>query len=355
MTFFAADRNAVQAIKEQSPVGSIAQADSFAEAGVREAWDYKLASKSATDTATSSGDGQGNPLFPGADPDVLIADKKYWIYPTTEAGPNDELFVHSSPDLRHWKTIGPVLNLADIGWVTADGAPNHQLWAPGVLHEGGKYYLYYSVGPQNPTPSRIGVAVCDTPDGKFRDVGKPLITGGNGFEAIDPMVFKDPKTGEHYLYCGGSAGSTLHVYKLNSDLTSIDKEIPVQNPVNFTEGAFMNYHDGKYYMSYSHGHWNQSDYQVCYSMADSPTGPWTYEGTILSTNAEHLGPGHHAFLENPSTGQTYIVYHRWDKAVSSGKMPEHRSVAIDKLEYDNNGKIKPVIMTDTGVPASPLK
>jgi hypothetical protein len=38
--------------------------------------------------------------------------------------------------------------------------------------------------------------------------GKPLVTGGNGFEAIDPMVFVDPKTKTPYLYAGGSAGAT---------------------------------------------------------------------------------------------------------------------------------------------------
>jgi beta-xylosidase len=328
----------------------------FATASVREAWDREATlSSSKIAASTKEEAATGNPLFPGADPDIVIADKKYWIYPTADDATNDKLFVHTSPDLKHWETRGPVLNMKDISWINKDGAPYHQLWAPGILHENNKYYLYYSVGPQNPTPSRIGVAVSDSPDGEFKDIGKPLITGGNGFEAIDPMVFKDPKTGADYLYCGGSAGSKLRVFKLNSDCTSVEREVPVDTPKNFTEGAFMHYHNGVYYMSYSHGTWNKPDYSVCYSTSNSPTGPWKFKGTILKSNEEHLGPGHHAFLQNPSTGQWYIAYHRWAGAGTAGKWPDHRSVCIDNLEYDKDGNILPVVMTDTGVAPAPLK
>jgi beta-xylosidase len=325
----------------------------FSLAAAEEIWNSQTRLKPPIKSLVDARAESGNPLFPGADPDVIIADKKYWIYPTADDNSNTAIYVHSSSDLTNWKTSGPVLNLSDVSWANKDGAPWHQLWAPGIVHENNKYYLYFSVGPQNPTPSRIGVAVSDTPDGHFVDLGKPLITRDNGFEAIDPMIFKDPKTGDHYLYCGGSAGSKLHVYKLNPDMSSVDKEIPVDNPQDFTEGAFMHYRNGIYYMSYSHGHWNQNDYEVCYSTASSPTGPWTFKGPILQSNDEHLGPGHHAFLQNPASGQWYIVYHRWEHAGDSGKWPPNRSVAIDKLEYDLNGNIIPIKMTDTGVDASP--
>lgn len=290
----------------------------------------------------------GNPVFNGADPDVLIANKNYWVYPTND-GETDALFVHSSPDLKNWKVSGPILKMSDISWISNDGAKYHALWAPGIVSENGKYYLYYSVGPQDPTPSRIGVAVSDAPDGKFKDIGKPLVTGGNGWEAIDPMVFKDPKSGDHFLYCGGSAGSKLHVYRLNADMTSIEKEIPVETPKNFTEGPFMHYRDGTYYLSYSHGQWDKSNYSVNYATSTSPTGPWNFKGTILKSDEKHYGPGHHAFLQNPSTGDWYVAYHRWNNAGRSGKMPPSRSVCIDKLDYDQNGKILPIKMTDTGI------
>jgi beta-xylosidase len=296
----------------------------------------------------------GNPLFPGADPDVVIADKSYWVYPTGEGNLTDSFYVHSSTDLKNWSTRGPVLSVSDIDWIKGDGQPRHDLWAPGIIQENNKYYLYYSMGVPDGKQCRIGVAVSDTPDGKFKDIGKPLVSGGDRFQAIDPMVFEDPKTGDHLLYCGGAGGTRMHVYKLKPDMVSIEKEIPVDTPKNFTEGAFMHYRDGKYYMSYSHGLFFNPDYSVCYSTSDSPTGPWTYKGKILQSNEEHLGPGHHAFLQNPTTGDWYIAYHRWNGAAPTGRLPSTRSVAIDKLEYDKNGDILPVKMTNTGVDPAPI-
>lgn len=295
-----------------------------------------------------------NPIFAGADPDVLIAKGEYWVYPT---GGNqlDSLHCYSSPNLRDWTERGTILKLDRIAWIKDDGASKHQLWAPGICQANGKYYLYFSVGPQNPTPSRIGVAVASAPDATFVDSGKPLLTGGHGFEAIDAMVFKDPESGKHLLYCGGSAGAKLRVFELNPDMITIAREIPVKTPVNFTEGSFMHYWQGKYYFSYSHGVWNSEDYSVCYSTADTPFGPWQYKGTILKKDNNHAGPGHHSIFCNPSTGRWYIVYHRWNGAIAAGKMPECRSVCIDRLEYDKSGNILPVKMTDDGVAPSLVK
>jgi beta-xylosidase len=324
----------------------------FAESASREVWGQSHAEQNGTKPAL--GADAGNPLFPGADPDIIMADKNYWIYPTNDGNNTDRIVVHSSPDLQHWTTREPVLNVSDIGWTRGDGQSRHDLWAPGIVHENNKYYLYYSMGVPDWKQCKIGVAVSDTPDGHFKDIGRPLIWSYNGFHAIDPMVFKDPKTGDHLLYCGGAGANKLHVWKLNPDMTSLDKELVVDTPKNFTEGAFMNYHDGKYYLSYSHGLFFNPDYSVHYATSDSPTGPWNYKGQILGSNEEHLGPGHHAILENPDTGKSYIVYHRWNGAAPTGKLPPSRSVAIDKLEYDKDGNIIPVKMTNTGVDPAPL-
>jgi beta-xylosidase len=291
-----------------------------------------------------------NPLFDSADPDVLIADKQYWIFPTREGTkPDDEFYSYSSPDLATWTVHGPILKMNDIRWIADDGAKSHSLWAPGIFHRYDKYYLYFSVGPQNPTPSRIGVAVSDSPSGTFVDSGKALVTGGNGFEAIDPMVFSDAKSHKVYLYCGGSAGSKLHVYELNHDLLTISKEIAVETPENFTEGAFMHRRGGLYYLSYSHGRWNDDSYCVCYSTAPTALGPWTYKGKILESDQEHAGPGHHAFVVDPVTGNWYIVYHRWNGAKATGTMPKSRSIAIESIEFDKKGDILPITMTNMGV------
>lgn len=293
-----------------------------------------------------------NPQFQGADPHAMVIGDDLWIFPT--GGPGgaweaDRFFAFSSHDLKRWQRRGELIRRDQIGWIGDDGARDHFLWAPGVAMRGGKYYLYYSVGPQNPTPSRIGVAVADRPGGPYRDSGKPLITGGNGFEAIDPMVFTDPRSGRTYLYAGGSAGATLRVWELNPDMISTAHEIKVEQPPHFTEGAFMHERNGTYYLSYSHGRWNGPDYSVHYATAASPTGPWRYRGAILTSDASRQGPGHHSIVRTRD-GAWLIVYHRWERAPARGPFTGERQIAIDRLRYGKDGTILPVRMTDKDAP-----
>src|SRR3546814_3443342 len=96
--------------------------------------------------------------------------------------------VCTSPDHQHWQKGAELIALDQIGWIGDDGAARHALWAPDMVAANGRHYLYFSVGPQNPTPSRIGVATCAGLEGPCTDSGKPLITGGKGFEAIDPAA-----------------------------------------------------------------------------------------------------------------------------------------------------------------------
>jgi beta-xylosidase len=237
----------------------------------------------------------------------------------------------------------------DISWIKPDEPVAGCLWAPSVLHKDGTYFLYFSVGPQEPArKSRIGVATAPRPWGPFKDSGKMLPVLRDKFEAIDPMVFLDPRSGAAYLYAGGSDGSTLKVFRLKPDMVTIDEEVKdVPQPVAFTEAPFMHARRGVYYLSYSHGRWNQPEYSVHYSTSSFPTGPWTYQGPILSEDGKRRGPGHHAFVTDPATGTDLILYHRWDRP---GDLPFNgsRSVALDRVHYCSDGRILPVVMTDNG-------
>jgi beta-xylosidase len=289
-----------------------------------------------------------NPQFTGADPHAMMIDGELWVFPTGGPGGSwaaDRFGAFSSRDLKTWQSRGVLIRREDIAWIGDDGAPEHFLWAPGVATRSGKWYLYYSVGPQNPTPSRIGVAVADRPAGPYRDSGRPLITGGRGFEAIDPMVFQDRRSGRIYLYAGGSAGATLRVWELGPDMVSIRREVTVPQPPQFTEGAFMHERAGVYYLSYSHGRFNGPDYSVHYATARSPLGPWRYRGAILTGDARHQGPGHHSFVQ-AADGTWLIVYHRWEQRPGPAPFKGERQVAIDRVTYARDGGIMPIVMTD---------
>lgn len=300
-----------------------------------------------------------NPVFPGADPHVEVFGDSYWAYPTHATNPeaqfhSNDFVAYSSPDLVNWTASKPILKIEDISWIKEDGAKDHWLWAPGITEKDGKYFFYYSVGPQNPTPSRIGVAVGDSPGGVFKDIGKPLVTGGKGWEAIDPMVFHD-KDGTSYLYVGGSNGAKLKVWKLKPSLTELGEEIEVETPEQFTEGAFMQEIDGTYYLSYSHGGWNNPNYSVHYATGKSATGPWTYQGAILNSNDTHKGPGHHSFFQNPKSGQWFICYHYWNPSKGDGPLGGIRDCAIQPVTFTKDGKIEVVVPTHDGPEASPLR
>lgn len=286
-----------------------------------------------------------NPILPGADPHAVFVDGVLWIFPTWNDGQGERFFAFSSTNLTQWQRHGPLLDLQDVAWIKADGAPRHHAWAPSVLQRDGKWFFHYSVGPQNPTPSRLGVAVGDSPAGPFRDSGRPLLTGGNGFEAIDPMVFADPASGRTYLYAGGSAGTKLRVFELGPDLVTLAREVPVETPPKFTEAPFLHGHGGRHFLSYSHGGWRDASYSVHYATADSPTGPWTYRGAILTSDAMRKGPGHHSFVRHPESGEWLIVYHRWEGQAGDGPYRGQRQICVDRVEHTADGLIRPVVMT----------
>lgn len=290
-----------------------------------------------------------NPGFQGADPHAVFVGEELWVFPT--GGPDkhwgsNRLGAWSSSDLQNWKSRGEVINRSKISWFEADGSKRHYLWAPSVIQSRGRWYLYYSIGPQSPTPSRIGVAVAKAPGGPYVDSGRPLLTGGKGFEAIDPMVFKDSRSKKAFLYAGGSAGARLRIFELNPDLVSINREVVVKQPPAFTEAPFMHERNGVYYLSYSHGRWNNASYSVHYATSRSPIGPWRYRGAILKSSRDYQGPGHHSFVKNPRTGGWLIVYHRWEGSNEKSTFDGRRKIAMERVTYAPDGGVNVIKMTD---------
>ena len=140
--------------------------------------------------------------------------------------------------------------------------------------------------------------------------------------------------------------------KLSPDLLSI---VPFEDgtmykeitPENYVEGPFMLKKDGKYYFMWSEGGWTGPDYCVAYAIADSPFGPFKRIGKILEQDPEvATGAGHHSVVIVPGEDTYYIIYHRRPLGL---KQANERVVCIDKLEFDEQGYIKPVKITFDGV------
>jgi beta-xylosidase len=298
----------------------------------------------------------GNPVFDGwyADPEAIIYGDTYWIYPTYSDEFDKQVFMDafSSPDLVNWTKHERIIDTAEVKWA------KRAMWAPGVISKSGKYYLFFAANDVHEGEiGGIGVGVADQPEGPFEDLlGEPLINEIiNGAQPIDQYIFQD-QDGSYYMYYGG--WGHCNVVKLNEDFTGLepfeDGEIYKEvTPDDYVEGPFMFIRDGKYYFMWSEGGWTGPDYRVAYAISDSPFGPFEREGVILEQDDKiGRGAGHHSVLQIPDTDEFYIVYHRRPLEEIDRN---HRVTCIDKMEFDENGKILPVTMTFEGVPAKPLK
>jgi len=103
----------------------------------------------------------------------------------------------------------------------------------------------------------------------------------------------------------------------------------------------------KYYFMWSEGGWTGPDYSVAYAIADSPFGPFKRVGKILQQDPKiATGAGHHSVIQLPGKDQWFIVYHRRPLTETDGNS---RETCIDRMYFDKNGNIKPVVITNEGV------
>lgn len=304
-----------------------------------------------TDTAHA-----GNPVFPGwyADPEAVILNRQYWIYPTYSAPYKDQVLfdAFSSTDLVHWTKHNRILDTVNVKWA------KRAVWAPAIVQKGNKFFLFFGANDiqNNQEYGGIGVAVADKPEGPFKDyLGKPLIDQfHNGAQPIDQFVFKD-KDGKYYIIYGG--WRHCNIARLKDDFTGF---IPFDDgttfreitPDNYVEGPLMFMRNNKYYFMWSEGGWTGPNYFVAYAVSDSPFGPFKRIGRILQQDTTvATGAGHHSVLHAPGSNNWYIVYHRRPLGEKSA---HHRVTCIENMYFDEAGMIKPVSITFQGVPAQKL-
>ena len=306
-----------------------------------------------------------NPVLPGfhADPEILYSRQtgKYYIYSTSDGYAHWGgwyLTTYSSTDLKSWTPEGVVLDLRSPQVTWANG----NAWAPAIeekLIDGKyKYFLYYSGNATDNSGKQIGVAIGDSPTGPFKDLGHPLVSQsptGRG-QQIDVDVFTDPASGKSYLYWGNGymAGA-----ELNDDMVSIkDETLTVMTPQGGTlkthayrEAPYVFFRHGVYYFLWSVDDTGSPNYHVAYGTSDSPLGPIQVAKSpivlIQDADKEVYGPAHNAVIRKPGTDEWYIVYHRINKHfLDKDKGPGyHREVCIDRMEFNNDGTIRPVTVT----------
>jgi len=291
-----------------------------------------------------------------ADPAPLIVGDTAYLYVGHDEAKGDDFFLmkewlaYSSKDLRHWTAHGAIMKPTDFKWAAGSA------WAAQVVRHGGHYYLYATVQHDDTQPGMsIGVAVADNPLGPFKDArGSALITDATtpspyGWNDIDPTVFVDDD-GTAWLAWGNPV---LYLARLKPNMTELDGPIEKIALPNYTEGPWLSKRNGMYYLTYaSMAHQNVWEH-LSYATAPSPRGPWTYEGELTgqTRNSYTIHPG----IIDDFKGQSYLVYHNGGLTLPEGESGagNRRSVTMEYLYYDADGRMWPVTQTETGISAPP--
>lgn len=294
----------------------------------------------------------GDPQKPAggfADPFILKWNGEYYLYVT-----GDPITAYHSTDLVTWDFVGPVLSSSNkpTAWNQAD------VWAPEVVYRNGKFYLYYTAAKKSDDwrvgemTRRVGVAVSDSPTGPFVDTGAPVTPGW----AIDGHVFKDPDTGEEFLFysyldeprlpgAGMAVDRLLDWNRVAGHPSRVtrgseaweDKDgDPHNGSLRYTnEGPTVLKRNGKYYVMYSGGSWDLPTYALGYATADAVVnggvdGPgWKkFVPPILRSTPFVEAPGHNSVVKAPNNVDDICAYHA---RVVPFRGPGDRLTFIDRL------------------------
>lgn len=302
-----------------------------------------------------------------ADPSAHVFDGKIYVYgshdidagiPFNDNGDHFGMEDYHVLSLDHPESKavdhGIALHVRDVPWA------ERQMWAPDAACKNGKFYFYFPAKRAEGL-FQIGVAIGDSPVGPFTPEPEAI----RGSYSIDPAVFEDDD-GKFFMYFGGLWGGQLQNYRENKyhpDSEEPSDSEPALGPIvarlsddmlqfaeepkelvildengepllagdhdrRFFEASWMHKYEGRYYFSYSTG----DTHYLCYAIGDSPYGPFTYGGRILSPVVGWTT--HHSIC--PFGDKWYLFYH---DSILSGGVTHLRSVKMVELSYAADGTI----------------
>lgn len=288
-----------------------------------------------------------NPVWEGylADPAILKHGGTYYAYGTNPNEP--QVFpILCSTNFTDWAHVGYAM-------ARIDGLTEY--WAPEVVERDGVFYLFYAGN------RKMRVATAGSPSGPFVDCGVELFP--NLPFSIDGHPFRDPATGEWYLFFARDfldvdrVGTGLAVVRLGDDMKSVvgepqtvltafaDWQIYERNREMYgkvydwhtIEGPWVVKHGGQYVLFYAASNWQTANYGVGFATADHPMGPWRDGGdtdgpkVLCGRGTNLVGPGHIAVVQHAVGDTDFIVYHSWNAAKTK------RMMCIDPLEWTPEG------------------
>ena len=326
-------------------------------------------------------DKDGNILY-GGDPSILVDGDTVYAYVGHDTSTEENYYMpdwqcYSSKNMKEWKYEGQILSSSEIGWAN----DKFSSWAGQVVKYHDKYYFYYCTELKSSLGGgkSIGVAVSDSPTGKFVDIGKPLVknsdtyNGSVPYEDIDPTFWiETDENGEEHRILGWGNDRFFNC-ELNEDMISIkikdgdeskisaekasvkaDADIKVGVisgiPVghHYSEAPYYYKHklaNGsiRYYMFFAYDWREQMAYAYCDSLKDFLNNEWTFGGVIMEPSATS-NTNHMAVFD--FKGHTYFVYHDGSLPHGSG----YRRVAcVEEFNINDDGSISHIKKTAIGL------
>nr|WP_099467508.1 family 43 glycosylhydrolase [Konateibacter massiliensis] len=282
---------------------------------------------------------------------------------------------YSAPvtDLTDWRFEGTIYEKKQDPR-NEDGS--HCLWAPDVTKGlDGRYYLYYCLD----VLPEIGVAVCDTPAGKYEYLGMVRHEDGSilgrregDFTQFDPGIFIDEdKT--IYLYSGNAArvmddkeNKSSQVMRLKKDMLTIEGEVKPLIPSifnsagtgfeghEFFEASSVRKIGETYYFVYS----DIRSSSLCYATSSRPDSDYAF-GRVLVDICDIGMEGRNAPVNFPGNthggiefinGKWYLFYHR-----QTNHTQYSRQGCAEEIRILSNGHIPQVEVTSCGLNGGPLQ
>ena len=286
-----------------------------------------------------------NPIFNHdfPDPNLVQAKDGYYYAYSTQASWKKEGFggtyvipILRSKNLVTWEVVGDALQKKP-DWKSEGG-----IWAPDAARYRNKYFLFYSFSTWGDPNPGIGVATSKKPQGPFTDHGKLFLSKEIGVaNSIDAVLWVE--SGKPYLIWGSFHG--IYGVPLSRKGTRLNGE-KFQIAGNAFEGSLIYKRDSFYYFFGSTGtccEGAKSTYRVLVGRATNFKGPYIdKEGKPLLQNGGTLlleknggddgftGPGHNGDIVTDKAGQTWMIYHAFDK-----KQPSRRVMLLDKIDWQD--------------------
>lgn len=319
-----------------------------------------------------------NPVIPGADPDILYHEGRYYLYNRVPNDPNsrEDAYLYEKGDRANVDKAGDVNAIFRVTWSEdlVHWSPYQNVlyrdevltgafcMSPNVFHKDGYFYLLFAAGRfRGEENFHVHYAVARSPMGPFEmKTTSPLHPEQ---EEIGGMPFVDTDGQVYITYVRFDRGNHIYLQRLQVSegvitpeddtlvhVLSPEEDYEIDEYGRIVEGGVIIPHNGMYYMIYADGHY-LGRYGESYAVADNVFGPYKrYEhNPILHHHFQADGTGDGIVIYNADRSEMYMGYHRH----YSCEDVEPRMTCIDPMRFVPDPEGGPDILTVRGPSTAP--